>query len=56
MEKLLYWGIHDKNYRQKSVLSVAGVEEEYFVAEAATVDVDVDFGGGDAFVEQHLLD
>ena len=35
---------------------VAGVVLEDFVAEAGAVDVDVDFGGSDAFVAQHLLD
>lgn len=35
---------------------VAGVVEEDFLAEAGVVDVDVDFGCGDAFVAEHLLD
>lgn len=34
----------------------AGVAAEDFVAQARVVEVEVDFGGGDAFVAQHLLD
>ena len=35
---------------------VAGVVGKDFVAQARAVDVDVDLGGGDALVPQHLLD
>ena len=35
---------------------VAGVVQEDFFAQARAVDVEVDFGGGNVFVPQHLLD
>ena len=35
---------------------VARMMREYFVTQAGAVDVDVDFGGGDALVAKHLLD
>ena len=38
-----------------SLVDVAGVVEEDFFAQARAVDVDVDFGGGNAFVTEHLL-
>jgi len=36
--------------------AVAGMVEEDFLAEVGCVDVEVDFGSGDAFVAHHLLD
>lgn len=35
---------------------IAGVVGEDFVVEAGAVDVEVDFGGSNAFVSEHLLD
>ena len=37
------------------LVDVAGVVEEDFFAQASAVDVDVDFGGGDALVPKHNL-
>ena len=38
------------------LLIVAGVVLEDLVTQAAAVDVDIDLGGSDALVAQHLLD
>ena len=38
------------------LVDVARVVEEDFFAQARAVDVDVDFGGGNALVSKHLLD
>ena len=37
------------------LVDVARVVEEDFFAQASAVNVDVDFGGGNAFVTEHLL-
>lgn len=39
-----------------SVTVVAGMVEENLGAEQGGVEVEVDFGGGDGFVAEHLLD
>ena len=38
------------------MVDVAGVVVEDFFAQAGAVDVDIDFGGGNAFMPKHLLD
>ena len=37
------------------MMGVTGVVGEDFVAQSGAVDVDVDFGRGDAFMAEHLL-
>ena len=54
--KLDFLQNYKKNQTLRGVVFVAGVVGEDFVAQAGAVDVDVDFGGGDALVAQHLLD
>ena len=39
----------------KSLLFISWVERQNFFTQASAVDVDVDFGGGDTFVSEHLL-